>query len=252
MRLIIKLISDHVTKPKVYKIQMSDSTRKPNVSSHPDISTLRTDYSDNTLDTASAPEDPITLFKTFWDSAVQYPVHTPNACTLTTATPSGKPSARIVLLRDFSAEGFTFYTNYNSRKGQELDANPTASLLFFWAELEVQVRIEGVVERVSSKVSDAYFATRPKESQLGAWASPQSDVLQSREALDNKMQATTKKMEEQLSPGDPIPRPPFWGGYRLTPNEIEFWKGRPNRLHDRIVYQTNLNKQGWTLSRLAP
>lgn len=170
----------------------------------------------------------------------------PNAMTLATATPDGKPSARIVLLKSFDHQGFVFYTNYESQKGQELDNNPQAALLFCWLELERQVRIEGSVERVTPAESKAYFQSRPRESQIGAWASPQSRVIEGRFVLEEKVQelATTFKYDAVL------PLPAFWGGYRVRPDVVEFWQGRESRLHDRIRYTRE--KIGWTIERLAP
>ena len=168
------------------------------------------------------------------------------AAMLATATADGKPSARLVLLKQADERGFVFYTNYNSMKARELDSNPQAALVFYWPQLERQVRVEGKVERVSAAESDAYFKTRPRESQIGALASPQSEVIASREALQQKAEEL-----EQLYEGREIERPAHWGGYRLYAERIEFWKGRPGRLHDRILYERQTEGK-WTIKRLAP
>ena len=171
----------------------------------------------------------------------------PNAMTLATATPEGSPSARIVLLKAFDERGFVFFTDYRSRKGAELEANPRAALVFYWAELERQVRIEGEVSIVAPAESDAYYASRPRPSRVGAWASPQSRVIPDRGWLEREYNAV-----QQRFAGDPdsIPRPPHWGGYRLLPSTFEFWQGRQSRLHDRIRYR--LEDASWRVERLAP
>ncbi len=165
--------------------------------------------------------------------------------TLATCTKDGMPSARIVLLKDFSHEGFMFFTNYESQKGKELEYNPNAALVFFWKELERQIRIEGTVEKVSEQVSIDYFLTRPVASQIGAWSSPQSKKIESREVIE----ANVTQYQTQFQ-DTPITKPPHWGGYIVKPKHIEFWQGRRSRLHDRIVY--NLENQHWVISRLAP
>jgi len=170
----------------------------------------------------------------------------PNAMTLATATRDGKPSARVVLLKDFDQNGFVFYTNYESQKGSELDENPQAAVCFYWAELGRQVRITGTVIRTTREESEAYFQTRPVDSQLGAWASNQSEVIVSREVLEDKMAELTAKYER-----DRIPLPPYWGGYRLAPCVFEFWQSRASRLHDRIRYR-RLSDETWAIERLAP
>ncbi|MBK8968088.1 MAG: pyridoxamine 5'-phosphate oxidase [Lewinellaceae bacterium] len=211
-----------------------------------DIAALRRNYTQESLSKTAANPDPIAQFDHWFSEAMNSALPEPNAMTLATATPDGKPSARIVLLKSFDHQGFVFYTNYESQKGQELDNNPQAALLFCWLELERQVRIEGSVERVTPAESKAYFQSRPRESQIGAWASPQSRVIEGRFVLEEKVQelATTFKHDAVL------PLPAFWGGYRVRPDVVEFWQGRESRLHDRIRYTRE--KIGWTIERLAP
>jgi pyridoxamine 5'-phosphate oxidase len=170
----------------------------------------------------------------------------PNAMTLATSTPNGHPSARVVLLKDVSENGFVFYTNYESRKGRELAANPLAALTFYWAELERQVRIEGIVSRTSAEQSEAYFRMRPRTSRLGALASNQSQILASRKIIEGAM----KELEARYAGTEDIPKPQYWGGYCVWPEVIEFWQGRRNRLHDRIRYTRH--RDGWEIDRLAP
>ena len=209
-----------------------------------DISQLRTDYKREALDEAHADGDAIRQFSRWWDEAIASQLPEPNAMTLATADLDGRPSARVVLLKGFDASGFVFFTNYDSRKGRELAANPRAALLFFWPELERQVRIEGTVQRAAEAESDAYFATRPLASRIGAWASPQSQPIPGKAWL--VAQAAEMGLRHGLNPK----RPPFWGGYRVAPQIIEFWQGRPSRLHDRLLYA----REGadWTRSRLSP
>ena len=190
--------------------------------------------------------DPIRQFRVWFDQAVLSEVPEVHAMALATATPDGRPSVRIVLLRGIDDRGFTFFTNYESRKARELESNPYASMVFFWHELERQVRIEGQVERVSAEESDRYFQGRPAGSRLGAWASPQSQVISGRDELE----AQIRELEDRYPDGS-IPRPPNWGGYRLLPDSIEFWQGRPSRLHDRLRY-TRQAQGGWLVERLAP
>jgi pyridoxamine 5'-phosphate oxidase len=194
-----------------------------------------------------APADPLALFRAWWDQALAASLVEPGAMTLATATPEGLPSARMVLLRGFDERGFVFFTNYKSRKAEELTANPRAALVLYWAELDRQVRIEGRVNRVSAEESDAYFQTRARGSQLGAWASPQSHVIVSREFLLKRMEELATRYPAQ------VPRPPLWGGFRVVPAVIEFWQGQPNRLHDRLQYRRRRPENGgWVLERLAP
>ena len=209
-----------------------------------DITSLRNEYARATLNEADAAADPFVQFSKWFDEALKSQVPLPNAMTLATVTDNGGPTARIVLLKEFDAQGFVFFTNYESRKGHDLARNDRASLLFFWSELERQVRIEGTVSKVSGAESDAYYPTRPLGSRLGAWASPQSEVLPGRTVLEQRLVEVTQRY------GDNPPRPPHWGGYRLVPDSLEFWQGRTSRLHDRLRYRRG--EQGWTRERLAP
>jgi len=203
-----------------------------------------TDISEE-LDVQTIDRDPINEFKRWFDDAVASGMKLPEAMTLATAAGDGKPSARVVLLKDVDNDGFVFYTNYRSAKARDLEANPHAALVFYWSQFDRQVRVEGTVERVSTEESRAYFKTRPRESQIGAWASPQSDVIENREVLD----ARVAELEQHYGDGE-IECPEHWGGYRLKPTRIEFWKGRLGRLHDRIVYERDGTH--WNINRLAP
>ena len=210
------------------------------------VARLRTEYTRAGFAEADAAPDPVAQFRAWFEDALAADLHEPNAMTLATAAPDGKPSARVVLLKGFDERGFVFYTNYGGRKGGEIGRNPRAALVFYWGELERQVRIEGRVGRVSERESDAYFASRPRGSRLGAWASEQSRPVESREVLESRLAALEREYE-----GQNIPRPPFWGGYRVEPEAVEFWQGRENRLHDRIVYRRT-GGGGWEIERLQP
>ena len=208
------------------------------------IEDLRKEYKRDALDEAHVDPDPIKQFRRWWDEALAADIPEANAMTVATADASGRPSARMVLLKGFDASGFVFFTNYESRKGEELAANPRAALLFFWRELERQVRIEGAVERVAEDESDTYFRSRPLASRIGAWASPQSKVIAGRAWL------MARAAEMGLRHGPSPSRPPNWGGYRVVPTQVEFWQGRPSRLHDRLRYVRD--GSAWTCARLAP
>ena len=190
--------------------------------------------------------DPIKQFDVWFTAAVEAGIHDANAMALATATLDGKPSARVVLLKDFDESGFVFYTNYASEKGQQLEENPRAALVLYWMEVERQIRIEGPVEKTSREESEQYFHTRPAGAQLGAWASRQSEVIDGRRVLNARLE----EMTERFAQGE-IPLPPHWGGYRLKPERIEFWQGRPDRLHDRFRY-TRQKDGSWQIDRLAP
>jgi pyridoxamine 5'-phosphate oxidase len=210
------------------------------------ISDARKDYARSSLHEENLDPDPIRQFALWFDEATKSAVPEPNAMTLATCTIDGRPSARIVLLRGVDERGFAFFTNYESRKARELDSNPWAALVFFWHDLERQVRVEGRVERVSAEDSDVYFHSRPESSRIGAWASPQSQVIPSREALEERF----GDLENRFADGA-ISRPPNWGGYRLVPDTVEFWQGRPSRLHDRLRF-TRRQHGDWLIERLAP
>ncbi|MGB6242527.1 MAG: pyridoxamine 5'-phosphate oxidase [Castellaniella sp.] len=208
------------------------------------IADIRQTYQKFELLESAAAADPYAQFEQWFQQALHSEVREPTAMMLATADEAGRPSSRIVLLKGFDAQGFVFYTNYQSRKGRELSVNPQASLLFFWPELERQVRIEGSVAPVSAAESDDYYASRPLGSRIGAWASPQSQPID-HETLAQRVRDLTQTL------GDTPSRPPHWGGYRLQAQRIEFWQGRPSRLHDRLVYSLDA-AGGWVLDRLAP
>jgi pyridoxamine 5'-phosphate oxidase len=207
---------------------------------------MKNSYSGEALEEGSADADPLKQFQRWLDEACAAGLPLPEATTLATATSAGRPSARLVLLKQADEQGFAFYTNYDSQKARELDENPQAALVFYWPQLERQVRVEGKVQRIEAEESDAYFKTRPRESQLGALASPQSEVVASRAVLLERFAELQKAYD-----GREIERPANWGGYRLAPERIEFWKGRPGRLHDRLLYERQPDGS-WSITRLAP
>jgi pyridoxamine 5'-phosphate oxidase len=209
------------------------------------IADIRRDYKQQSLNEADMSADGIAQFTRWWEEAISSEIDEVNAMTLATTTKEGIPSARIVLLKGYDKNGFVFFTNYDSQKGKELAVNPHAALVFFWKELERQVRIEGVVEKVSPEESDRYYDSRPAASRIGAWASPQSEIIKDRAMIENEFLAFEKKFGSDI-----IPRPPYWGGYIVKPSLIEFWQGRSSRLHDRIQYTRN--DGGWKMERLAP
>lgn len=210
------------------------------------LADIRNNYAKQSLSEEAVLDQPIEQFKVWLDEAIKAEALEPTAMILSTANAAGRPSARVVLLKEVTVEGYVFFTNYNSRKGQNLEANPYASLTFFWPVLERQVRVEGRVQKVLDEVSNTYFHSRPIGSQIGAWASPQSEPIASRDVLEE----ADKKYTTQFSNEPLIPRPPHWGGYEVIPDLVEFWQGRPNRLHDRIAYE--LNGCEWLKKRLAP
>jgi pyridoxamine 5'-phosphate oxidase len=209
------------------------------------LADLRQEYMRAGLSEASALQDPFRQFERWFDEALRAGLPLPNAMTLATVTPQGAPSARIVLLKGVEDGGFVFYTNYLSRKGRELSARPVACLVFQWSDLERQVRIDGAVDKVDAAISDAYYASRPLGARQSAWASAQSETVPSRAVLEASAQ------EVRARHADHPPRPPHWGGYRVTPQAIEFWQGRADRLHDRLLY-TRAGNAGWKIERLAP
>ncbi|MFO8054798.1 MAG: pyridoxamine 5'-phosphate oxidase [Bacteroidales bacterium] len=210
-----------------------------------DLFDLRASYSKASLSKATVRADPGEQFSKWLDEALNSEISEPNAMVLSTVNASGIPSSRVVLLKQLTKEGFVFFTNYNSHKARDIYQNPNCALLFFWPELERQVRIEGVAEKISARASDTYFLSRPPESRLAAWASPQSETLESRKVLENKLAKRKKQIQQKITS-----RPPFWGGYLLSPHLFEFWQGRPGRLHDRIEYRKQQNQ--WEIVRLAP
>ena len=209
------------------------------------IADIRREYSLRSLTESDIAPDAIEQFTRWWDDAVKSEIFEVNAMTLATSTKNGTPSARIVLLKGYDERGFIFFTNYESQKGKDLAENPNAALVFFWKEIERQIRIEGVVEKTTAQESDEYFSSRPAGSRIGAWASPQSSIIENRQILE----LNTERYAEEFK--NSIPRPPHWGGYRVMPFKIEFWQGRSNRLHDRILYTKNPDGS-WKVERLAP
>lgn len=211
-----------------------------------DIASLRRNYAQQTLSESDVLHDPIAQFAVWFEEALSSQLIEPNAMTLATSGHSGRPGARTVLLKEFDHRGFVFYTNYESRKGQDMAENPFAALLFTWLELERQIRIEGKVEKVTREESLAYFQSRPKGSQIGGWVSAQSSVVENRQVLEQR----SVELHAEYRDADVLPVPPFWGGYRIVPDYLEFWQGRESRLHDRICYKRA--GEGWKIERLAP
>lgn len=210
-----------------------------------ELAALRREYSHSELDEASVASDPFTQFAAWINDVLRARINEPSAMTLSTVTPEGRPSSRVVLLKGFDTGGLVFFTNYESQKGRDLEANPQAVVHFFWPELERQINVTGSIERVSGEESDKYFACRPFESRIGAWASHQSQRLASRKELEDRVAELSVKYAD----GN-VPRPPYWGGYRLLPDRFEFWQGRESRLHDRICYERS--SAGWAIFRLSP
>ncbi len=222
------------------------------MSEHPqhDLGRLRREYGDHGLDTPDLDGDPISMFRRWLDDTVAAGLHEPNAMVVSTVSAEGRPSSRMVLLKGLGDGGFVFFTNYESRKAAEIAANPAVSLLFPWHDLQRQVRVDGTATKVSAEENETYFAGRPRESQLGAWSSPQSRVVASRSALDERYGGVLA----QFADVDDVPVPPFWGGYRVAPDAVEFWQGRKGRMHDRLVYRrTHADPHApWAVDRLAP
>lgn len=207
---------------------------------------IRKEYLKASLDESTIHDDPILAFEAWLEQSVICDCHEPTAMTVSTAGADGRVSSRMVLLKGVGPEGFQFFTNYDSRKAKDLESNPHASLLFFWPELERQVRIEGTAEKLPEKTSDRYFSERPRGSQLSAWASKQSSLIENRQSLDDEFAFFQDRFKQTID----VPRPPFWGGYRVRPDRIEFWQGRKDRMHDRVVF---LNEDGkWVKQRLCP
>lgn len=209
------------------------------------ISSMRKEYSDKPLSEGELLADPLEQFLKWFKEAIDAEIYEPNAMVLGTISAQGTPSTRVVLLKELNQGGFVFFTNYSSRKGEEISLNPNASLLFYWPELHRQVRIEGALQKTTEDENQEYFAVRPRGAQIGAWASRQSTLLSSRHELEEKV----REVDEQFQ-GKDVPCPPFWGGYRLVPTYLEFWQGRRSRLHDRLAFS---NREGeWTVRRLSP
>ncbi len=217
-----------------------------NFAMSPSVADLRINYTRATFDESDALRDPISQFRQWFEQAVESQLHEPNAMVLATVDSQGRPDARVVLLKGFDERGFVFFTNYRSAKGQQLARTPEAALVFLWGELERQVRIEGSVEKISSEESDGYFDSRPEGSKIGAWASNQSEPIASRQDLEAQLAAFKAKYGE-----GPVPRPEYWGGFRVRPRTLEFWQGRPNRLHDRLRYARS-GEGTWAIARLQP
>ena len=218
--------------------------------SAPDLAALRREYGDRGLDVPDLAPDPLSMFRRWLDDTVAAGLHEPNAMVVATVSPDGRPSSRMVLLKGIDERGFVFFTNYESRKAADIAVNPHVSLLFPWHDLQRQVRVEGSASKVSADESEAYFASRPRESQLGAWASPQSRVVASRSALDERYGGVLAQFAEL----DEVPVPPHWGGFRVAPYAVEFWQGRKGRMHDRLVYRRAEDDPHapWAVDRLAP
>lgn len=210
-----------------------------------DLAAMRQNYSQSELTESTVSADPFEQFAHWMNDAIAAGLKEPNAMTLATVSPAGIPSTRVVLLKGFDTEGFLFFTNYESRKGRDLEQNPNANLHFFWLELERQINIGGVAECIAAEGSDQYFSSRPFESRIGAWASHQSEQLDGRAELE----ARVAELSAKYADGN-VPRPPYWGGYRVRPNRFEFWQGRESRLHDRICYE--ISDASWQISRLSP
>jgi len=209
---------------------------------------LREDYRLATLDESSCETSPIQQFGRWFKDAKTARLKEPNAMSLATCTPAGRPSSRIVLLKEFGESGFIFYTNYGSQKGREMEVNPHVALNFLWAELERQVRIEGTVTRIPPEKSEAYFRSRPRGSRIGAWVSHQSELIENRAVLETRL----AELETRFAGSDDIPPPDYWGGLCVQPDRIEFWQGRTSRLHDRILYERRNNPDSWSIGRLSP
>ncbi|MCG8319757.1 MAG: pyridoxamine 5'-phosphate oxidase [Cytophagales bacterium] len=210
------------------------------------LATIRSDYQKKSLSKREVSANPMDQFEHWFEEATSAEINEPTAMNLSTVDKNGRPTARIVLLKGINDSAFQFYTNYDSQKAQDLARNPFAALTFFWPELERQIRIEGKVEKLSALTSENYFSSRPRESQIGAWASPQSQVIENRYMLEENVKNLKKKYD-----GKDVPRPQYWGGYQLVPDKLEFWQGRSSRLHDRIVYRLGPDNH-WMIERLAP